>query len=132
MLVNVAIRSTIILAAALMAGCLTAYSYEPLLMTFKLYSGQSLEYIGEWRPFNAKHDVLIELPLMCLLFLALYFGVKIKFWRLILVIGLIHLMFLHIRMTPLFGLITPILIASSLVNQFRFLRLDTQMADQPA
>jgi hypothetical protein len=35
-------------------------------------------------------------------------------------------------MVPLFGLITPVLIASSVVHQFRFLRLDTQVADQPA
>jgi hypothetical protein len=97
-----------------------------------LYSGQSLEGVGEWRPFNAKHDMLVDIPLMCLLFLSLYFGVKIKFWRLTLVIGLIQLMFLHIRMMALFGLITPILIESSLLNQFRFLRLDTHMVNDPA
>jgi hypothetical protein len=131
MRIRVAIRWAIFLTFALVAARLTPYGYEPLLMTFKLYSAQPLEGIGEWRPFNAKHDVFVDIPLMCLLFLALYFGVKIKFWRLTLVIGLIQLMFLHIRMMALFGLITPILIASSLLDQFRFLRLDTHMVDDP-
>ena len=114
-----------------MAGCLTPYGYEPLLLTFKLYNGQPLEYISEWAPLNAKHDAFVELTLLLLLFLSLYFGAKIKFWRLILVVGLVHLMFLHVRMVPLFGFLTPILIASSLLNQFRFLRLETQMANDP-
>ena len=47
---------------------------------------------------------------------------------LILVIGLIHLMFLHVRMESVFAFLTPILIASSLVNQFRFLRLEAGFA----
>jgi hypothetical protein len=41
------------------------------------------------------------------------------------------LMFLHVRMVALFGLITPILIAGSLIDQYRFLRIDTQIADDP-
>src|SRR5205823_9290800 len=109
----------------------TPYGYEPFLITFKLYGGQPVEQIIEWAPLNASSDWMVELPLLCLLLLSLYFGVRIKFWRLMLVIGLIHLMLLHVRMVPLFGLITPILIASSLVNQFRFLRLETQMRDDP-
>src|SRR5207248_998561 len=131
MRLDVARSWLIFLAAALVAGCLTPYGYEPLLLTFKLYKGQTLEYIREWMTLNAKHHVLGELPLMFLLFLSLYFGVRTKFWRLILVIGLIHLMLLHVRMESIFAFLAPILIASSLVNQFRFLRLETQIADDP-
>src|SRR5438034_4351202 len=129
---GVAIRWAIFLFAALISGCLTPYGYEPLLTTFKLYGGQPLEWIIEWAPFNAKNDPIVEGLLLCLLFLSLYFGVKIKFWRLVLVIGLIHLMLLHVRMVPLFGLITPILIVSSLVDQYNFLRIQTHMVDDPA
>jgi hypothetical protein len=129
--IGVAVRWAIFLAAAFVAGCLTPYGYEPLLITFKLYNGQALEYISEWTPLNAKHHATTELLLMLLLFLVLYFGVKIKFWRLILVIGLVHLMFLHVRMVSIFAFVTPILIASSLVGQFHFLRLETQMVDDP-
>jgi hypothetical protein len=129
---GVAIRWAIFLGAALAAGCLTPYGYEPLLTTYKLYQGQPVEQIIEWSPLNANREPTVELLLLCLLFLSLYFGVKIRFWRLILMIGIIHLMFLHVRIVALFGLITPILIASSLVNQFRFLRLDTQIMDDPA
>jgi hypothetical protein len=131
MRIGVALRWMTFLAAAFLAGCVTPYGYEPLLMTFKLYGGQPLQYISEWAPLNAKHDGFVELPLMGLLFLSLYFGVKIRFWRLILIIGLVHLIFLHVRMVPLFGFLTPILIASSLVYQFRFLRLESQMERDP-
>ena len=130
--VGTAIRWAAFLGAALAAGCLTPYGYEPLLITFKLYRGQPVEQIIEWAPLNVKSDPLVELLLLCLLFLSFYFGARIKFWRLVLVIGLIHSMLLHVRMVALFGLITPILVASSLVNQFRFLRLETQMVDDPA
>src|SRR5262249_10450216 len=87
---SVALCWIIFLGAALFAGCVTPYGWEPMLITFRLYNGQPLEYISEWIPLNTKHHVLGELPLMFLLFLSLYFGVRIRFWRLILVVGLVH------------------------------------------
>ena len=66
-----------------------------------------------------------------LLALSLGFGVRVKIFRLVILIGLVHLTFKHVRMAPMFAIIAPIIISSSLVEQYRFLRLATHRDDDP-
>jgi hypothetical protein len=119
------------LLAALLATFVTPYGYEPLLITFKLYGTQPVHYIREWAPFNANDDPFLEAVTLSLIFLSLAFGVRIRFWRLLILIALVHLTFKHVRMAPMFAIIAPIVIANSLTQQFSFLRLSSQMASDP-
>ena len=129
--VRLAFRWALFLAAALAAACLTPYGYQPLLITFQLYGGQPVEHIMEWAPLSSNNGAMELQILLGLLFLALYFGVRIRFWRLVLTLGLLALAFMHVRMISMFGFIAPILVASSLIDQFRFLRLETHVLDDP-
>jgi len=125
------VRWGVFLVVAVGAACITPYGYQPLLITFKLYANQPVQYIREWAPLSAKNDPVVEVTFVLLLFLALYFGVRIKFWRLLITIGLVHLTFQHVRMTPMFALIAPIVLASSLAAQFKFLNLRAQITSDP-
>jgi hypothetical protein len=119
------------LAAATVAACITPYGYEPLMLTFRLYGGQPVELIGEWAPLNATRQPVLELIMLGLLALSLGFGLRLKIFRLVILIGLVHLTFKHVRMAPMLAIIGPIVISSSLAEQYRFLRLAAHMEDDP-
>jgi hypothetical protein len=72
-----------------------------------------------------------ELFLFVLLFLALYSGTKIKFWRLLFVLLLVYMMLTHIRFASLFAMVAPILLAGPLSCQFPFLKLESQLKTDP-
>jgi hypothetical protein len=67
-----------------------------------------------------------------LIFVGFLVGVKIKFMRLIIVTIMFYMMLVHIRMVPIFALVTPLMIASSLRAQFPFLSIESQPHDQPS
>jgi hypothetical protein len=71
---------------------------------------------------NAYNDFEQEIALLCLLTLALSFGVKIGFVRVLMVVGLLHLGLRYMRALPIFGLALPLIIAHPLQQQFAFLR----------
>jgi hypothetical protein len=119
-----------VLAAA--GACLTPYGYEPILHTFEVFRGnEALPYIEEWRPATFQGLGINELTLLGLLFLALHYGVRISAWRLLIVLGLVYLMMSHVRLMSHFALLTPILLATPLSRQFPFLRLSSQIAQDP-
>src|SRR6266571_948988 len=123
-----ATRWAIFLAAALGAASATPYGYQPMLITFKLLSGnEALQIIGEWRPLFAHSAPINQLFVLALLFLALYYGVKIPFWRLLQILALIYGMLSHVRLAPLFSIIAPILLMGPLARQFCFLSLVTDL-----
>src|SRR5713101_1271062 len=121
------------LVAALGFACITPYGLKPLLMTLQVFVGNdAVNYIQEWRP--ATLEILgINGPIILgLLFLALYHGVKLPLWRLLSIIGLVYLMFAHIRFAALFAIVAPLLLVTPLTKQFPFLRLSTQIATEPS
>src|SRR5262249_21759541 len=63
-----------------------------------------------------------EIILLCLLALALIFGAKIGFVRVLMVVALLYLGLRHVRGTPIFALTLPLIIAHPLRQQFVFLR----------
>jgi hypothetical protein len=120
------------IALAAVATCVTPYGYAPILHTFQVFHGnEGVHYIQEWRPVTIQQLGINELLLLGLLFLALYQGVRIPALRLLMAMSLFYLMMSHVRFASLFALVTPILIAPSLERQFPFLRLSTQMEQDP-
>jgi len=128
----VARRWAVFLAAALASACITPYGYRPILMTFQVFVGNdALNFVQEWSPATVQSFGVGGLALLALPFMGLYFGVKLPFWRLVLIFGLAALMFAHIRFAALFALVTPLPLADPLVRQFPFLGLPAQIAAEP-
>jgi hypothetical protein len=108
---------------ALLVCCITPYGYQSVARTYLgIELGELLNYIYEWRPMNAQDDYIQEAVLLCLLVLALTFGPRIGFVRVVMVIGLLHLGLRYVRALPIFALALPLMIAHPLRQQFVFLR----------
>ena len=121
------------LVAALGFACITPYGFQPILTTLQVFVGNdAVNYIGEWRPATPETLGIDGPILLGLLFLALYRGVKLPLWRLLWIIGLVFLMFTHIRFAALFAIVAPLLLVTPLTKQFPFLRLSTQIATEPS
>jgi hypothetical protein len=121
------------LVAAFAFVCITPYGIQPMLMTLQVFVGNdALHYIQEWRPATPE-TLGVDGPIILgLLFLALYHGVKLPLWRLLSIIGLVYLMFAHVRFAALFAIVVPLLLVTPLTKQFPFLRLSTQIATEPS
>jgi hypothetical protein len=108
---------------ALAAGCITPYGYQYVLETYNVLNlGTVLQQNGEWRPMNADNEFIHEAILLILLGLALTCGVKIRFPRVLLVVGILHLGLKHVRGLPMVALTWPFMLAGPLQTQFAFLR----------
>jgi hypothetical protein len=120
---RVGIRWVSFWLGALLAGCVTPYGYYYLLQTFHVLDlGDLLRQIGELRPMNPYTDVKQEVILLCLMGMALLFGVKIGLVRVLMIFGLLHLALQHVRGLAIFALVLPLMVAHPLQQQFPFLR----------
>lgn len=123
---RVAIEWLIFWFCALVAGCITPYGYQYILETFNLVNFATvLQQQGEWRPMDANNDAIHEAILLILAALALTFGVKLIFPRVLLVIGILHFGLKHVRGLPMVALMWPFMLAGPLQTQFAFLRHGT-------
>jgi hypothetical protein len=127
-----AARWVLFLIASLACTCLTPYGLRSMLVTYQLFGGnEALNYVTEWQPVTLDSFGLQESIIFALLFLALYFGVKLRFWRLLTLLAAAYLMFAHIRFAALFALLTPLLVMTPLTDQHPYLRLTSQVAADP-
>jgi len=111
---------------SLLAACVTPYGYLYILKTFDLFDlGDLLRQIGELRPMNPYNELPQEIILLCLMAMALIFGVKIGIVRVLMIFGLLHLALQHVRGLAIFALVLPLLLAHPLQQQFAFLRPTT-------
>jgi hypothetical protein len=126
-----AARWAVFLVASFACTCLTPYGLRSMLVTYQLFGGnEALNYVTEWRPVTLEAFGLQESIIFALLFLALYCGVRLRFWRLIL--AAVYLMFAHVRFAALFAILTPLLVMMPLTDQYPYLRLTSQIAADPA
>jgi hypothetical protein len=124
-------RWAIFLVIAIGAACLTPYGFQPILMTFNIFGGnEALRYTREWQPTTLEH--INGLALFVLLFLALYHGVKLSFWRLSAFMFVLYLVLAHLRFGSLFAIVAPILLATPLVELFPSLCMSRQVNRDPA
>ena len=120
---RIAIQWSVFWLGALVAACITPYGYQYVLETFNVLNlGPVLQQNSEWRPMNADNEFIHEAILLVLLALALMFGVKIRFPRILLVVGILHLGLKHVRGLPMIALTWPFMLADPLRFQFAFLR----------
>jgi hypothetical protein len=118
------------LAAAAFAALVTPYGYHSAFATAQIFGGnEALHYIDEWQAMDFSKRIFGGPLIIGLIFFGFLVGLKIKFMRLVIVTITFYLMLVHIRMVPIFALVTPLMIASSLRAQFPFLSLESQQHD---
>jgi hypothetical protein len=123
---------TVFLVAAVGAACITPYGARSFLSAFQVVvANESKAYINEWQAVSFNNGRLTILSVLALVFLALLNGVKIGFYRLTILLLITAYMLTAVRFIFLFNIIAPLLLATPLTRQFRFLRLSEQVATQP-
>lgn len=98
------------------AALLTPHGVEGLLFPVKLIGMQSLAMIGEWKPSDFSRPGPLEIALMALLALAMTRPVRVKPFRLALLLGLLHLALSHVRHKMVLGAIAPMLLAEPIAT----------------
>jgi hypothetical protein len=105
--------------AAGLVACITPYGPESILVTQRIFAlGDSLKFIVEWRPPNFQKDLMQELVLLVALYLAFSRGLKLPLFRLLVVLGLVHLFLRYARNAELLAMLAPLVIAPALVRQW--------------
>ncbi len=125
-------RWGIFLVAAVGAACMTPYGARPFLMAFQVIGeNEAKPYIPEWKAVSFQTAPITLFSVLALVFLALLNGAKIRFCRLTILLLIAAYMLTAGRFVFLFNIIAPLLLATPLTRQFRFLRLSEQIATQP-
>ena len=100
------------LCLSLLAAMLTPSGWKGIWFTFDLLNLKYLRGISEWMPAGPTTLIPLEMSLAVLLGLAFTGYLRLPLVRLLLVLGLLHLALTHGRHISLFGLLTPLLIAT--------------------
>ena len=96
------------------AAMLTPHGPAGLLFPFQLAGLAELSNIGEWQPTDFGSLQPLELVLIAVLYAGLTRGVRLPPFRLVLVLGLLHMSLQHSRHQLLLGMIAPLLLAEPL------------------
>jgi hypothetical protein len=104
---------------ALIAGCVTPYGPESMLVTFKVLGlGPALSIIGEWKPADFSHVAPLEIALLLGIGLAFWSGLKLPPVRILILAGLVHLALSADRNAELLGLLGPLVVMAPIARQF--------------
>jgi hypothetical protein len=112
-------------ALALAAACINPYGPEILLANIHTLSlGQALSVINEWRPQDFSHLDSYEMIVLTALGFALLCGVRLPPFRIVMLLGILHLSLSQSRHADLLGMLAPLLVARPLAKQFGALAAD--------
>ena len=106
---------------AVLACMLTPLGWKGLLFPFALFKLTHLAAITEWMPYQFTGLGGLEIVIATYLFLALLGYIQINFIGALLIVGLLHQALTHNRYASLFGLITPMIVASSFGARYQLL-----------
>ena len=111
-------RWWVFVAAACGAGLLTPQGWDGLVFPFRLLQLRSLAVIDEWSPANFAHDFGFEAVLLAVMALLGTGRVKMPCFRLLLLLGLVHLSLAHARHSLLFGITGALILAEPVGRAF--------------
>jgi hypothetical protein len=100
--------------ACLVAALVTPHGLEGLAFPLKVITMKTLPTIAEWRGPDFMRLEPMEVALLGGLFALFWRGVRLSAVRAVLVLGLVHLTFQHVRQEVLLGVIAPLVIAEPL------------------
>jgi len=116
---------------ALAAACINPYGPGMILVTFHTIAlGQALSTITEWRPQDFTHLGPYEIIMLAGFGIALYRGVKLPPWRIVMVLGLLHMSLSQSRHADLLGLLAPLFLARPLADQFSTFTAGRSLAEK--
>lgn len=104
-------RWGVFLAGAVLAGALTPQGLAGLTFPVRLLGLHSLSFIKEWQPLNLSTDVQFEVVLLGLVVLLGSGRIRVGWFPLLLLAGLLHMAFAHSRHAMLFGVVGALLLA---------------------
>ncbi|HEY3800778.1 MAG TPA: hypothetical protein VGL58_20685 [Caulobacteraceae bacterium] len=90
---------------------LTPRGVDELIFPFMVVGMKILPDILEWRGATFGEPTLFEGALLATLFLGLWRGVRVPLWRLILLLGLVHMALQHVRQDSVLAALAPLLLA---------------------
>ena len=115
---------------ALIAAALALATPQGLVgleFPFRVLGMKVLPNILEWRSATFQQPTLFESALLITLFLGLWRGVRVPPFRLVLLIGLIHMALQHIRQEAVLAALAPLLLAEPFGRAMNPLRLDLRV-----
>ena len=101
---------------------LTPLGWRGLLFPFALFKLTHLGAIIEWMPYQFSGLGGLEMVIASYLFLALIGCIQVSAINALLIVGLLHQALTHNRYASIFGLITPMIIASSFGVRYQLLQ----------
>jgi len=114
-----ALRWLVFGVCAFAACCATPYGWGSILASGKILGlGDLLNLISEWSPADFSHFSIFEAWVLALIAGALYFGVKLPPPRIVLVLGLFHMTFSHVRNVDISALLVPLVVLAPVSSQF--------------
>ena len=104
-------RWSAFLGAGIVVAAITPYGLTGLLFPLRMMAlAPALDTVHEWQPSTIANNAPLFLWSALLLFLALWQGVRLPLFRLIMVMLLLYMAFAHRRHSELLGLATPLLV----------------------
>ena len=104
---------------AVIAGCVTPYSFEALATTWRILSlGGALSVIGEWQPADFSHLGGLEIVLLGAAAAVLVTGFTLRPVRAVMLMGVVHLALSATRNSDVLGWLAPILLTAPLAARF--------------
>jgi hypothetical protein len=104
--------------ATLIAAMCTPYGWHGIALTLQISSLSHLQRIGEWMHPGGLALLPLELWLLMALLLGMLGYLRVPLVRFIMLIGLLHQAFMVGRFISVFGLLAPMLIATSFGHQY--------------
>ena len=89
----------------------TPHGFKDITFPFMVLGMKVLPNILEWRGANFQNYTLFEGVLLITLFLGLWRGVRVPIFRLILLVGLVHMALQHVRQEAVLAALAPLLLA---------------------
>jgi hypothetical protein len=112
-------------ALAFAAACINPYGPEMLVVNVRiLLLGQALPAIIEWRPEDFSHLGAYEIMILAAAGFALLRGVRLPPFRILILLGVLHLSLSQSRHAELLGMLAPLFVARPLAAQFAALAAD--------
>jgi hypothetical protein len=113
---------------AIAAASINPYGPEAILVTTRTIAlGEVLTIVTEWRSQDFTHLGAFEVIMLGAFGFAVYRGVKLPPMRILLTFGILHLSLSQSRHADLLGLLTPMLLARPLAEQFAALAAERGM-----